>query len=83
MASSEALVSELRSMWEVAYTSHMCGLFRLAFGHNRPNGPRTLPDFEVDRLETALASDASSPDPLVADIHVRLLRGLCNDDAIS
>eukprot|EP00047_Mylnosiga_fluctuans_P009449 m.11472 g.11472 ORF g.11472 m.11472 type:complete len:824 (+) comp2634_c0_seq1:91-2562(+) len=75
------LLEEVQQMWQVPFIVHSCNLFRDAIAETRSSW-KLLPEFSVEQLEAAIVAEGEKEDPLLIQIHVRLLRGLRNRSTI-
>ena len=63
-------------MHQVPCIAHFCALLGPHLGNGARDHPSSLPTLTPERLEQALVQDADEPDAFLADLHIRLLRGI-------
>ena len=59
----------------------MCQLYRKAVAEAKCSW-KAVPDFTIEQLEIAIIADSENSDPLLQQLHIRLLRGLNNTSDI-
>lgn len=65
-------------MWQLPAIWHVCSLLGEAFSGKQRDSLTSLPKFSIEQLETVLTADSEVPDPMLIELHIRLLRPITN-----